>query len=360
MLFMRARRPLPTELEPYANLARFAEMEKEEEEQELLDALSGWLFPSERRHLDAPRASLKVRGQALESLQNPGTYDLSVDLFVVRPRSGEKQRSLLEVVEIVQRSSHEEELFTPEDWRFILWLAENYPDGRTHNQQDPVQDDDLDEDEEDLIAEDDSDDDEDNDEDFSSDSDPETSSDDEDNDDDDDEDDEEEEEEEEIIPSIRLSGSELLNWLAQWGHTGQMQFLNDEEQEIPVVFKGEVAQLEPSLETRNDELLLSQALKIDGEEGLIPFQRVTFFDRSPRLAAVNGHFYLLRNAPPASLFQVWKSRKSASVKRMRDGFLKNLRKNYGSRGEVWKELATPIPLNPNSLLNWRTTPFAFG
>ena len=95
-------------------------MEKEEEEQELLDALSGWLFPSERRHLDAPRASLKVRGQALESLQNPGTYDLSVDLFVVRPRSGEKQRSLLEVVEIVQRSSHEEELFTPETKRISL------------------------------------------------------------------------------------------------------------------------------------------------------------------------------------------------------------------------------------------------
>ncbi len=344
MLFMRARRPLPTELEPYANLARFAEMEKEEEEQELLDALSGWLFPSERRHLDAPRASLKVRGQALESLQNPGTYDLSVDLFVVRPRSGEKQRSLLEVVEIVQRSSHEEELFTPEDWRFILWLAENYPDGRTHNQQDPVQEDDLDEDEEDLVAEDDSDD-EDSDDDFSSDADSETSSDDDDNSDNVDED-EEVEEEEEIIPSIRLSGSELLNWLAQWGHTGQIQFLNDEEQEIPIVFKGEVAQLEPSLETRNDELLLSQSLKIDGEEGLIPFQRVTFFDRSPRLASVNGHFYLLRNAPPSSLFQVWKTRKSASVKRMRDGFLKNLRKNYGSRGEVWKELCDAHSAKP--------------
>ncbi len=324
MLFMKARRPLPTELEPYANLARFAEMEKAEEEQELLDALSDWMFPPEPQHLDAPRAGLKVKGILSESSVNPGLFQLAVDLFLVRPRTGERQRSLQEIVEIFQRSSHEEELFAPEDWRFIQWLAETYPDGdhpSLRGEEAELDDDDEveDEDFEDLSE----------DSEFENDA-----------------DEEEPEEEEESIPSILLSGAELLNWLAQWGASGQMLFINDEEQEIPMEFRGEIAQLEPNLESRNDELSLTQALKVDGNEELIPFQRVTFLDGTPRLATINGRFYLVRNSPPNTLFQAWKTRKSAPVKRMKDSFLKKLRKNFGSRGEDWKNLCDAHPATP--------------
>src|SRR5438876_743278 len=41
-LFLRARRSLPTELSTYANLARFAQVEKAAEEQQLVKQLEDW------------------------------------------------------------------------------------------------------------------------------------------------------------------------------------------------------------------------------------------------------------------------------------------------------------------------------
>src|SRR5205085_5261129 len=35
-------------------------------------------------------------------------------------------RPLPEIIELTTRSTHEQELFSPEDWEFIRWLAENY------------------------------------------------------------------------------------------------------------------------------------------------------------------------------------------------------------------------------------------
>ena len=60
ILFLRANRPLPTELAPYANLARFAEIQETEEEQKLVQQLEHWLFPPAPVHLDSPRAALRV------------------------------------------------------------------------------------------------------------------------------------------------------------------------------------------------------------------------------------------------------------------------------------------------------------
>src|SRR6266498_804201 len=45
ILFLRASRPLPTELAPHANIARFAELEQAELEQQKLQELEHWLFP---------------------------------------------------------------------------------------------------------------------------------------------------------------------------------------------------------------------------------------------------------------------------------------------------------------------------
>ena len=60
MLFLRASRPLPTELLPHANPARFAEIEQAEQEQKRLAELEHWLFPPAPAHLDGPRAALRV------------------------------------------------------------------------------------------------------------------------------------------------------------------------------------------------------------------------------------------------------------------------------------------------------------
>src|SRR5512135_3406958 len=50
-LFLRAKRSLPTELAPYGNLARFAQVEQAQREQELVRQLETWLFPARPVHL---------------------------------------------------------------------------------------------------------------------------------------------------------------------------------------------------------------------------------------------------------------------------------------------------------------------
>src|SRR6267378_2364096 len=55
-LFLRAHRPLPTELLSHANLDHFAEVEEAEQEQRLMQQLEHWLFPPTPTHLDSPRA----------------------------------------------------------------------------------------------------------------------------------------------------------------------------------------------------------------------------------------------------------------------------------------------------------------
>src|SRR2546421_359345 len=59
-LFLRAKRSLPTELSSYANLDRFAQVERAAHEQQLVQHLEEWLFPPRLSHLDAPRASLRI------------------------------------------------------------------------------------------------------------------------------------------------------------------------------------------------------------------------------------------------------------------------------------------------------------
>src|SRR5208282_4892090 len=60
ILFLRFNRPLPTELQPHANLKRFAELEEAEKEQLLMRQLEKWHFPSSLAPLDVPRAALRV------------------------------------------------------------------------------------------------------------------------------------------------------------------------------------------------------------------------------------------------------------------------------------------------------------
>ncbi|MDQ6631747.1 MAG: ATP-dependent helicase, partial [Verrucomicrobiota bacterium] len=60
ILFLRANRPLPTELLSHANLDRFAEIEQAEEEQKLAQQLEHWLLPPAPAHLDSPRAILRI------------------------------------------------------------------------------------------------------------------------------------------------------------------------------------------------------------------------------------------------------------------------------------------------------------
>src|SRR5438105_15021713 len=49
-LFLRSGRPVPTELAPHANPARFAEIQEGEAEQQLIRQLEEWILPSSVHH----------------------------------------------------------------------------------------------------------------------------------------------------------------------------------------------------------------------------------------------------------------------------------------------------------------------
>jgi superfamily II DNA or RNA helicase len=125
-LFLRANRPLPNELIPHANRERFARVEAAEQEQQLVQALERWLFPPSPPHLDTPRATLRVVCQPQPDEAHRARHRLGVRFHLLRPRTGERSRTLRDMVDLVTRAAHEQELFPPDDWEFIQWLTETH------------------------------------------------------------------------------------------------------------------------------------------------------------------------------------------------------------------------------------------
>src|SRR5579871_5350210 len=106
-LFLRAHRPLPTELVPHANLDHFAEVEEAEQEQKLMQELERWLFPPAPVHLDSPRAVLRVVCLPQSEDEQPARHRLGVRFHLFRPRTGEKRKTLSDVMELTTRAAHE-------------------------------------------------------------------------------------------------------------------------------------------------------------------------------------------------------------------------------------------------------------
>ena len=131
-LFLRAKRSVPPELQPYASPDRFARAEEAEQELQLVRELENWLSPPAPLHLDTPRATLRVVCQPQPDEQEPSRYRLAVQFLLLRPRTGEKARSLHDLVDLVVRAAHEQELFTPWDWEFIQWIYETHRERATN------------------------------------------------------------------------------------------------------------------------------------------------------------------------------------------------------------------------------------
>jgi len=131
-LFLRAKRPVPPELQPHASLDRFARAEEAEQEIRLVRELENWLSPPAPLHLDTPRATLRVVCRPQPDEQEPARFRLSVQFLLLRPRTGEKARSLHDLVDLVVRAAHEQELFTPWDWEFIQWIYDTHRERADH------------------------------------------------------------------------------------------------------------------------------------------------------------------------------------------------------------------------------------
>lgn len=125
-LFLRAGRSIPNELQAHANLDRFARVEAAEHEKKLVQALEHWLFPPAQPLLETPRATLRVIGRIVPDDDHPARHRLGVQFHLFRPRTGEKLRTLTDLIDLMTRAAHEQELFPPADWTFIQWLTESH------------------------------------------------------------------------------------------------------------------------------------------------------------------------------------------------------------------------------------------
>ena len=107
-LFLRAKRSLPTELTAYANLTRFAQVEQATQERQLIQDLENWLSPSAPPHLDSARAALRVVCQPLSREDEPGRLKLGVQFYLTRARTGEKLKTLSELLDLMTRAGKPE------------------------------------------------------------------------------------------------------------------------------------------------------------------------------------------------------------------------------------------------------------
>jgi SNF2 family DNA or RNA helicase len=113
-------------LQAHASLDRFAKAEEAEQEIKLVQELENWLSPSAMPLLDTPRATLRVICKAKPDDEEPSRHRLAVQFLLSRPRTGEKARTLREMIDLVVRATHEQELFPPHDWEFIQWIADTH------------------------------------------------------------------------------------------------------------------------------------------------------------------------------------------------------------------------------------------
>ena len=286
-LFLRAKRSVPPELQPHASLDRFARAEEAEQEQKLVQELENWLAPPALPLLDTPRAGLRVVCRPQPDEEEPSRHRLAVQFLLSRPRTCEKARTLREMIDLVVRATHEQELFPPADWEFIQWIADT--------QRNPALRD---------------------------------------------------------ADTLILSDAELLQWLARWGHTDQLELQNSEgrtasplpadgahgvTRPTTLKFHGQVAVLSPHLENGDKELSFTHYVVLpDGKNHSVA--EVKFFNRQPPLALVNGTFYLLRNAPPPAVLKYLAHKPSVPVRKLSHRLLLHLRKTQSNHGVDWEQL----------------------
>ena len=282
LLFLRANRSLPSELQPYANLARFAEIEQAEEEERILRRLEEWLCPATPAHLDSPRASLRVLCAVQSAPEHAALHALSVRFNLFRPRTGEKIRPLSELIELTHRAAHEQELFAQEQWDFIKWLADTY-NGRAQDADHLL-----------LVGLD-------------------------------------------LLQWLAKWGRdgrlELLPSPVAPQQNGTHNGASN------VTFLGQVLSLAPHLENGTSELSFTHKIRLpDGEER--PLNEARFFAGDPPLALVGSTFFLLRQTPPPELLEFWARTPSLPVQKLSHRLRTYLRKIHAEDGAEWEQLCT--------------------
>ena len=299
-LFLRAKRSVPPELSAHASLDRFAKAEEAEQEVKLVQELERWLAPSALPLLDTPRATLRVVCRVQAGEDEPSHHRLAVQFLLSRPRTGEKARTLREMIDLVVRATHEQELFPPADWEFIQWIAD------THRQRNDGADT--------LVLSD-----------------------------------------AELLQWLARWGHtnrlELQNdeggaasplpASASVADTGA----HGVTRPTTLHFQGQVVALMPHLENGDKELSFTHRIALPGGENH-SVANVKFFNHQPPLALVGNTFFLLRNAPPAPVLRHLVNQPSVPVRKLSHRLLLHLRKTQSNHGVDWESLCVAHPATP--------------
>jgi superfamily II DNA or RNA helicase len=291
-LFLRAKRSVPPELQPHASLDRFARAEEAEQESKLVQELENWLSPPALPLLDTPRATLRVVCKTRPDEEEPSRHRLAVQFLLSRPRTGEKARTLHDMIDLVVRATHEQELFPPADWEFIQWIADTHrhrPDGTDT-----------------LVLSD-----------------------------------------AELLQWLARWGStdrlEIQNGEGRAGSplpasasvadTGA----HGVTRPTTLKFHGQIAALTPHLDNGDKELSFTHRLTLPGGESH-SIGDAKFFNRQPPLALIGHTFYLLRDAPPPSVLKYLAHKPSMPVRKLSHRLLLHLRKTQANHGVNWEQL----------------------
>ncbi len=209
-----------------------------------------------------------------------------MQFLLSRPRTGEKARTLHDMIDLVVRATHEQELFPPADWEFIQWMADTHrhrPDGADT-----------------LVLSD-----------------------------------------AELLQWLARWGStdrlEMQNGEGNAGSPLTADGAHRVTRPTTLKFHGQIAALTPHLENGDKELSFTHRLTLPGGESH-SIAEAKFFNRQPPLALVNGTFYLLRNAPPPAVLKYLARKPAVPVRKLSHRLLLHLRKTQANHGVNWEQL----------------------
>ncbi len=143
--------------------------------------------------------------------------------------------------------------------------------------------------------------------------------------------------------NLVLEGIELLQWLTQWGHSERLFSLDEDK---PIQFHGEIAEIAPHLEDNGTELVFTQALKLSDKRE-IKISEGKYFDGRPMIALVGETFYCIRNSPSADLAVEWFKNPSVPVLQLSKSLLMHFRRTIGADDPRWNELCETHPAKPH-------------
>src|SRR5664280_3832716 len=109
--------------------------------------------------------------------------------------------------------------------------------------------------------------------------------------------------------------------------------------------RGEVAELTPFLENGGQELSFTHRLTLPAG-GARDLKDIRFFASQPLLALAGNTFYLLRNAPPPAVLDLWTEKPAVPVRKLSHRLLTHLRRSQTSQGIDWEGLCISQPAVP--------------